>query len=106
MRRVYGARLRMLHESAALMNGLGLMRSEKARPLDPDAFCWAARTDGQTGWGAEVVTDDTDSDHVVRVLAAQINQDGYFNVDSVLRRYAEWTGQDATAVEQVATDGQ
>jgi hypothetical protein len=95
----------MLHEAAAMMNGLGLMWSEKATPLDPEAFCWAARTDGQNYKDKEYSLDATASDQLVRVLAAQINQDGYFNVESVLKRHAEWTGQQ-TAVEQAKTDGQ
>lgn len=95
----------MLHESSALMNGLGLMWSEKAKPLDPEAFCWAARTDGEQRAGRRYESEDSPSDHLVRVLAAQINQDGYFNLESVLKRHAEWTGQE-TAIEQVTTDGE
>ncbi len=88
-----------------MMNGLGLMWSEKAKPLNPEAFCWAARTDGAEQADRQYESDESPSDHLVRVLAAQINQDGYFNIDSVLKRYEEWTGQ-PTAVDEAKSNGE
>ena len=99
----------MLHEKAALLNGLATMWSDKATPLDEDTFCWTGSTSGKkTGSGSGNDGEKTDQDHIVNVLAAQINRDGVFILENVMKTYKEWTqpvGQQGTAEEKESTNG-
>jgi hypothetical protein len=81
LRRVYGVRMRMLHERAAIWGD--------AKELDSTAFCWT----GRTGKVTKNVTDGQQaSDHVVNVLAAQISREG-FCLERLKQTYREWTGE-------------
>ncbi len=81
----------MIDEAKPIVNGVALMWSEKVSPLDREAFCWAGLV-GSEQAKADVVEDDP-SDHIVNVLTAQIDRDGYFNAENVMKTYREWTGQ-------------
>ena len=102
--------MRLLHERAALMNGISVMWSDKVSPLDEEAFCWTGSTDKRrTAGGSGENGEKTDQDHIVNVLAAQINKDGGFNLESVMKAYKDWTQPPATeqgtAEEKESTDG-
>ena len=80
LRRVYGVRMRMLHERAAIWGD--------AKELDAVAFCWT----GRTGKTVKRISDgQRTSDHVVNVLAAQISREG-FCLERLMATYQEWTG--------------
>jgi hypothetical protein len=80
LRRVYGVRMRMLHERAAVWGD--------ANEMDSTAFCWT----GRTGKTAKRISDgQRASDHAVNVLAAQISREG-FNLERLQQTYQEWTG--------------
>ena len=91
------------------MNGLAMMWSDKAAPLDGDVFCWTGSTEARRlSDGSGLNGEKTDQDHIVNVLAAQINRDGVFNLENVMKTYEEWTRppeQQSTADEKENTDG-
>ena len=97
----------MLHEKASMLNGLAVMWSDKAKPLDGDTFCWTGDTENRRmGGGSGEDGEKTDQDHIVNVLAAQINRDGVFNLENVMKTYEEWTRPpQSTADEKEITDG-
>ena len=100
--------MRMLHERASMLNGLAVMWSDKAKPLDGDTFCWTGDTENRRIVGSGENGEKTDQDHIVNVLAAQINRDGVFNLENVMKTYMEWTQpveQPGTAEEKENTDG-
>jgi hypothetical protein len=97
----------MLHERSAMLNGLAMMWSDKAKPLDGDTFCWTGDTENRRmGGGSGVDGEKTDQDHIVNVLAAQINKDGVFKLENVMKAYEEWTRPEpTTAVDKETEDG-
>jgi len=100
MRYCYGTRLRILHERSSLLNGIALFMSDKAKPLDPELFCWT----GQVQYVAKQHRDgDRPQDHLVAVLAAQISRDGVVDYDALMETYKVWT--EAPSGESEQQDG-
>ena len=97
MRYCFGVRLRILNERAALLNGLSLMMSDKAKPLDPELFCWS----GIVQHVRQRYRDgDRPQDHLVAVLAAQISKDGVVDYDALMETYRKWTEPPSESEQQ------